>query len=209
MVLLSVTGSFAQDTMRMLIRPAKVRYLGLYVAPEYQYGQLNNTFTSLGGASAMLLFNKRFAIGVTAQHSLERRFSPAGVSPLYLNANYGGLKLEYTVNPNGAVHISFPLTIGMGFARADSLQSRQHTPGFEPGNRPFRGGDRYGVIQPGIHLEANLFRYAKLFAGASYRIAWENSSRTAVLPSNTLQGLSLEAGVKVGLFDWQLKRKQK
>jgi hypothetical protein len=166
----------------------------------------------MGGVSAMLLFNKRLAVGVTASHSMDRRFSPSGVSPLYLNANFGGLKLEYTVNPNSALHVSFPLTVGMGSARADSLVSRPRTPGFEPGagNRPFRGGDRFGVVQPGIHLEANLSRFAKLYAGASYRISWENSNRSAtVLPTNTLQGVSLEAGLKVGLFDWKVKKKQK
>ena len=41
-------GSLAaqQDTVRTLIHIPKVRQIGLYVAPEFQYGQSNAAFTS-------------------------------------------------------------------------------------------------------------------------------------------------------------------
>jgi hypothetical protein len=202
--------SFAQDTMRTIIHPAKINYIGLYIAPEYHFGQLNNAFTSLGGASAMVIFNKTLAVGVTASHSLDRRFSPSGVSPLFLNAFTGGLKLEYTVKPNSAVHLTFPLVAGMGFARADSLAGRRgpRQGDFNNFNDGTRKNERYAFIQPGIQLEVNLMRYAKFFAGASYRAAWADGRGTAQLPSNTLQGASFDLGVKIGYFDYWIKRKK-
>ena len=114
-------SAFSQDTTRTLFSTPKINTLGLYVAPEYQFGQIQNELTHLSGFSAMAIVNKKLAVGVSMNRTLVRDFSPKDVSPLYLKANYGGLKIEYTVNPNSLFHISFPLMIGMGMASTDSI----------------------------------------------------------------------------------------
>ena len=85
---------------------AKLNYLGVYIAPEYQFGQVGGIFTSLAGGSVMLQFNKRFAVGMTGYGSF--RNQSIGVDGMF-----GGLKFEYTVKPDAAIHVSFPLIIGM------------------------------------------------------------------------------------------------
>ena len=208
-VLLLASQIVAQDTTHTLLKLTRPQYLGLYVAPEVQYGQLNSGFTPFGGASAMLMIGKRFAIGVTAQRSLTESYSPKGVSPLYLQGAFGGLKMEYTAKPNAAIHVTFPLVIGAGFASVDStLNSGGH---FE--NHMTRNGDHFSdntfvVIQPGIQVEANLIRYAKVFVGANYRVAIANTGNAANIPSNTLSGVSVNAGLKLGLFDLFIGKKQ-
>ncbi len=208
-LLLFASQMVAQDTTHTLLKLVRPQYLGLYIAPEVQYGQLNGGFTSFGGASAMLMVGKKFAIGVTAQQSLSESYSPKGVSPLYLQSAFGGLKLEYTAKPNAAVHVSFPLVIGAGFASVDSTLNRGGN--FE--NHKYNNGRDFSdnmsvVIQPGIQVEANLIRYAKVFAGASYRVAIANSNNAANIPSNTLSGVSINAGLKLGLFDLFIGKKQ-
>lgn len=199
----------AQDTMRTLIRPAQISSVGLYLAPEFQYGQSNGEFTPYAGGSFMLLFNKRLAIGLTAQRSLRETFSPTGVAPLVLRSAFGGGKLEYTLRPDAALHFSFPLVVGMGEASADSMW--YHRGGMHGvfDDRPIHTGREgsYLVIQPGIQLEANLIRYIKLFAGANYRFT-SSVGHASTLPSDALQGFSLSAGLKVGFFDLRLRHKK-
>ncbi len=198
-------SAFSQDTTRTLFSTPKINTLGLYVAPEYQYGQIQKELTHLSGFSAMVLINKKLAIGMSMNRTMLRDFSPADVSPLYLKANYGGLKLEYTVNPNSLFHISFPLMIGGGMASTDSIAGR----GFVPG--PYRinrntPSNQFFMVQPGIQIEANLMKYAKAYIGAQYRFAFDRGNSTN-LDVNVLKGFGVYAGLKIGLFDYNLKKK--
>lgn len=199
----------AQDTTHMLLKFSRPRYIGLYLAPEIQTGQLNNSFTAIGGGTAMLLLNQKWGFGIAGYKILEDGFSPKDVAPLYLRAYYGGLKMEYTPDPTAAVHLTFPLMIGMGMAHTDSLKFDHHGRGFDHNNRndfDFRDHNEAVIIQPGIQLEANMIRYLKIFAGANYRLAFNNSNAT--IPKNTFSGLSLNLGLKVGLFDYWIGKKQ-
>jgi hypothetical protein len=199
----------AQDTTHLLLKFSRPRYIGLYLAPEIQTGQLNNSFTAIGGGSAMLLLNQKWGFGIAGYRNLEDGFSPKGVAPLYLRTYYGGLKLEYTPDPTAAVHVTFPLMIGMGMARTDSMKFDHHFRGFDINNHNdfnVRNHNEAIIIQPGIQLEANMIRYLKLFGGANYRLAFNNSNAT--IPKNTFSGLSLNLGVKVGLFDYWIGKKQ-
>ena len=197
----------AQEPVKTLFKTPTIKQLGLYVAPEYQYGQLKNQFTSLGGASLMLLVNQQFAFGFSGQRSLDQSFSPSGVSPLYLHAGMGGLKMEYTPKPASAIHLSFPLFIGMGFAQADSSYTGFRTMNSDSLMRANRANrNDYFIIQPGVTAEANVIKYVKVFAGVNYRFAF-NRDNTNTLPSSTMQGFSAFAGLKIGLFDYNLNRK--
>jgi hypothetical protein len=186
-----------------LIHLSKIRNVGVYFAPEYQYGQSNAVFTSFSGGSFMLQFNHRFAIGLTRQETSSETFSPKGVAPLVLQSNFGGIKMEYTLRPASMIHVTFPLVLGGGEARADSLKTSEsggfhHENNENYTNSGLRGS--YFVIQPGIQLEANMFRFAKIFAGANYRFASKVGS-VSILPTDSLGGLGINAGVKIGIFD--------
>lgn len=202
----------AQDTTRTLFKLIKPQTLGLYVEPEMSYGQLRGSMTGFGGASAMLLLNKKWALGATAQMSLSDNFVPKAVSPLVVQSFLAGGKIEYTPMPDALVHISFPLMVGVGEASADSLgtkgerNGRYHDNGFLGQNHD--NSNAYVVVQPGIHLETNLMRFAKLYVGANYSLSFLTDNQTALLPANTMQGFSINAGLKLGLFDFKLNRKK-
>ena len=199
----------AQDTTHTLLKLSRPSYLGLYIAPEYQYGQLSGDFTSMGGSSVMLLVNKRFAIGGTMQRSLDAQFSPTNLSPLKAQTTFGGLKMEYTAKPNSAVHVSFPLVVGMGIVRADSTLGYGRNSDFGERNGRFNTqANRFVVVQPGIQLEGNLFRYAKIFAGANYRVAFQQEANNTKISSNALQGFSANVGLKLGIFDYKVRQKK-
>ena len=200
-----------------------IKYLGLSVGSEFQYGSLAGEFTPMGGVSATLHINKKFGIGL-AGYSTMNNFTPTALnakSLLNLNVMYGGLKLEYTPNPNAPIHVSFPLLIGGGSARVDSSNNYRNNFGGYGGRDRDRNGSRetngrgtnFFVIQPGINIEANVIRFLKIYAGASYRITPSvNTEVITSLPTPTasqLSGLNLSAGVKLGVFDYQLHRERK
>jgi hypothetical protein len=204
----------AQDTTHTLLKLAKPHSWGIYVAPEVQYGQVKNAFTSFGGGSAMLMINNRFALGITAQQSMSNTFSPKNLSPLYVQAAMMGGKMEFTPNPTAAIHVTFPLMVGMGEVSADSLSNynggwykENHARDF--GFNRNSNSNSYVVIQPGINVEANLLSFMKLFVGANYRFSILNDNNSALLTANTLQGLSISAGAKVGIFDHHFGKHKK
>jgi hypothetical protein len=186
----------------------KINYLGLYFAPEFQYGQLDGSFTPMGGMSMMLQVNKKWGIGMTG-------FAGRGSSTdtTQNGGHFAGLKLEYTPKPNNRFHVSFPLMVGMGqtggrgFGDNMGRRNGRNHGGFDGDDDRFdyNGIERssYAVIQPGVSAEANLFRYAKVFAGANYRFAFNSSGY-----STALQGFSTNVGVKIGVFDYALKDKK-
>lgn len=180
----------------------KVNYLGIYLAPEYQYGQVGGSFTSLSGAALMLQFNKKFAIGATGFGSFRNR---QGTD---LNANFGGLKMEYTVKPDAAVHVSFPLVVGVGgngFDFENDGGGRGRDRDFDDMFDDDNHGNMSRIIQPGVNVEANLSRYAKFYVGANYRFAFNNNSTN----TTDLSGFSANAGLKLGIFDYTFKKKAK
>ncbi len=206
----------------------KIKYLGLYVAPEVHYGGLAGGFTPMGGVSAMLQINKTWGIGGVAYSTFEG-YAPTLLSSTKaynFDAAFGGLKLEYTVKPNSLIHVSFPLIIGAGMARIDSAgRKRSDWDLFgekgmkgegmhgESGRRGDKDDNLFFMIQPGINLEMNVFKYAKVFLGASYRIAGGKSKTTSTNPlliptSSQISGFSMNAGIKVGLFDYNILKKK-
>lgn len=194
----------------MLFNLKKPDYIGIYFAPETKWIQFGGSMTSLSGGSGSILINKKWSLGVSGYYSFDRNYSPASIKPLYLRGGLASGRIEYTPYPNSALHVSFPFAVGMGFASADSTSERFRGV-FDVNNRRdgFRNrANEYVVIQPAIHLEANVIRYAKVFIGAGYNIGIRaGTSSTRPVPSNAFTGVNLNLGVKFGYFDYYLHKK--
>lgn len=208
----------------------KLNYLGMSVGGEVQYSILAGQFTPMAGVSAMVHFNKKFGIGAAAYSTLAENFAPTSLNAgkaLALNNVYGGLKLEFTPKPDAKVHVSFPLLVGVGMAWVDSVNSldgQEQDYSTDPipemendredhESRDGNGSD-YFVIQPGVNLEMNLLRYVKFTLGASYRIVPTVSQDNAIttiptLTASQLGGVNVSAGLRIGLFDYQLRHRRK
>jgi len=211
------------QTLAGKIKP-KLTHLGLAVAPEYQYLGAAGGYGQGYGASGMLIFNRRWSIGAAAFGT--RGFDPklSDNSGLRMNYHAAGGILEFTPRPDRLVHLSFPLFLGAGMARLDStgFRGNDHFDGpdghtgrdFADGGR--RGENAFFVAQPNVRVEMNLTRFARIYVGAGYRFAtggsvsYPNASGgTSSLGTADLSGLSVQAGVKVGLFEMPLKKKVK
>lgn len=203
------------DRTEYLISPqkAKLKTIGFYFAPEMGVSQLNKSTAPIGAGSFMFLINKKLGIGFTGQITS----NPNNKAEL-LKLGYGGVKLEYTIKPNAKVHTTIPLVIGTGFANNDSLAYRYGSP-----NRPHRGGlqqdyydknnfSQFFILQPGVNIEANLVRFVKIFGGINYRLATKlennrNGNITAPITASQASGITATIGIKIGLFDYQLHKR--
>ena len=213
-----------QDSLKAkTLLGGKVKQLGLLVSTEGQFSGLNGGFRPSSGASATLLINQKLGIGLAGYGigSLNET-----VGQINTEAAYGGLQLEYTPKPMSVFHVSFPLLIGGGMARLDTVgvSSGSRGRGFDGGGKgkggkndkydaadsgydgksSFNRGATFGFIQPGVRAEVNLFKYAKLFAGVNYRIALNSSSTT--LTNSKLSGFGVQGGLKFGFFDFNLRK---
>lgn len=211
----SVATPKTTQTLFGKIKPS-INKIGLYVAPEFQYFGAANSYAPASGASAMFIFNERFSIGVAGAHS--QRFTPKALNNtnLRMNYSYGGGQIEYTFVPHRVIHLSVPLFIGAGYARVDTLGSygRLGRQGRDWDNDYYSNNNPFFVVQPGLRLETNLFRYAKLYFGANYRavvgntnVTYPAGTSTATVSNSQLSGVSFSAGLKLGLFDYKIRRK--
>ncbi len=232
-IMLSITSPIsAQDTEAITdsipktqtlfnsIKP-KLRKIGFYVAPEFQYLGTAGTYTPANGGSAMLIFNERLSIGVAGYGA--RSFTPtlSNNTGLQMNYGYGGLALGYTVNPHKLIHLNFPVLIGAGYVRLDSTGSFW----YRRGNRDDFHGlsiDNHGDYNPfftaqvGANVEMNVFRFLKVYVGGSYRLTTGSTvtypianAGTATLTNSQLSGLNAQAGIKLGLFDISTERRKR
>ena len=136
-------------------------------------------------------------------------------NPLKPRQSFSGFSLEYTPKPNSLIHVSFPLMIGAIRSEDPNYlinnPTNQNNPQFGyqgPGymNHDFdedrgmfnRGPSAFG-IQPGVSLELNVFKYAKLFGAVNYRFAAGKNS------TEDMKGVSGQLGLKIGLFDRPFK----
>lgn len=175
--------------------------IGFYIAPGYQLtGAGGQTVHSLQGSAGMI-FNKRFSLGAAFFASVNE-FTPEMEMDdrLYLDLRYGGLRAEYMLNPDKLVHFSFPLTIGGGEASMD------YKGAFDLEDDLW-GEDYFFFVEPGVQAEVNLIKYARLFAGVSYRFTsgldyeYRNPANELVkLQSSDINGLALNLGIRFGLL---------
>jgi len=177
---------------------------GISVSPIAQFGQMGNQ----SGIAALFHINNQWGIGMSAMSSVRKGRDFSGINQP--NQRFGGLHLEYTPKANALVHVSFPLTIGMIAQEKEPLYLVDPLP-IDPLANPgpnrsqynrdwFENYDKSFGIQPGINVEVNLFKYAKLFGGVNYRFAFGRNA------TENIQGIGGQFGFKFGVFNKAIKK---
>lgn len=217
--------AFAQESItadstatQTLFSKGSIKELGLYVAPEIGIGQYGNAFTPIASASAMLLLNNKWAIGVSVSKTLDNQFAPKGLSSdnsVYLDVMTQGLKVEYGFAANKVWHLTLPVGFGIGNFRADTLGRVYGDNDFHHGHGGYgngsgRSNNHFGYLAPGLNLEVNVTKFTRFFLGASYRVALglKNNTSFTSIASGDFSGLGLAMGVKAGLFEFNVKKDQ-
>lgn len=173
------------------------------------YGASTTALTGIGddaaikmGGRAMWLKNSRFGIGLAGYAIQGPNNTDAALSndTYKLAGGYGGLMLEYNVNPNKAIHLSFPVLIAGG-AMTYALQD------INLGNvdRLLEDQRVIAIVEPGAMLEFNVIKYVKVALDVSYRYASHSElnykdSGDVILAGSGLNTFSGGVTVKFGIF---------
>jgi len=199
------------NTLFSLKKGSGLKSWGFTAGPLLQFGQLGVQ----QGFNFAIHVNNQWSFGggiLGTMRGGENRNMPNNLKP---RQSFSGFQLEYTPKPNSLIHVSFPLMIGTIRSEDPNYlmnnPANQNNPQFGypgPGymNHDFdedrgmfnRGPAAFG-IQPGVSLELNVFKYAKLFGAVNYRFAAGNNSIA------DMKGVSGQLGLKIGLFDRPVK----
>jgi hypothetical protein len=171
------------------------------------YGALTNKFTTIGGEFANIsevyggvFINRRWMLGLAFAGStndirVPMEYSVNSQQPMTYQYGQGGLKLERVIGSNKPIHVVLDLFTGVGFT-AQYDRYNWHSNNFDT----FSHHDEnwFYVVEPGVQLEMNLFRWMRLSPGISYRNTSHSSSLG--LKDSDLSDWSYNVTLKFGGF---------
>ncbi|MDH5230861.1 MAG: hypothetical protein OEZ58_00835 [Gammaproteobacteria bacterium] len=129
---------------------------------------LNHSFY-LGGAG----YGSAFSVGDTGKH-----------------VGYGGLLLGFIGSPNSLVNYGFDVILGAGgIANPNDYADNTNCD---------HNADTFLVVEPGVNVALNVFKYGKINLGASYRFV--SRSDDSVFTNDMLSGASVKASMIFGKF---------
>jgi len=196
------------NTLFSLKKGNGLKSWGFTAGPVLQFGQLG--FQQ--GVNFAIHVNNQWSFGAGVLGNMrggDDRNMPTSSKP---RQSFSGFQVEYTPKPNSLIHVSFPLMIGA--IRSEdpnniynsNLKMGAPAPinwdgDFDDDHRMFNRGPAAFGIQPGVSLELNVFKYAKLFGAVNYRFAAGQNSTA------DMKGVSGQIGLKLGVFDRPFKAK--
>lgn len=171
------------------------------------YGAITNKFTTIRGDFANIsgvyggvYLNHQFLLGLEVAASTNDIKVPAEFSALpgrTLSYQYGqfGMVNEYALGSNKAVHAVFHLFYGAGFTLQYNRNQWDNNYYEDMGAHD---ENWFFVIEPGVQLEMNLFKWMRFSPGVSYRST--HGSDAKGMADSDLRDFTYSATLKFGKF---------
>ncbi len=180
---------------------------GAYGALVMKLTGVKNEAAFMMGAYGGWLINHHFMLGlggnvsvthIRARDAAQEAYATAPY-PLYIDFDYGGLLLEYTIAPASMVHVSVQALIGAGhvgyyykgFTRPTHSGESVYTPGV---------GQLVFVAEPAVNVELNMMDWFRIYAGAGLRHVGGLSSDAIGVSDKDFRDVSFNLGLKFGWF---------
>jgi hypothetical protein len=158
---------------------------GWFVAPTVGETGFDRQLAYSPGVRAGVYVNHHLAIGLTAQ-ALGSGASAYGKEVRNVGT-YGGLLLQYAVEPDRLIHATFESTLGGG--RWCALISDRNDG---------CSGRTFLAVEPVANLEINLSRHVRFTTGVGYRVAIAGSGPGP--SSRDMSSLVVRSGLVFGSF---------
>lgn len=132
----------------------------LFAAPALKFTTLNDSFGFLAGLRAGWIINRHYVIGLGGYKLVNDVPGPTieeGIQP-DLSIQYGGVELEYIIEPENKVHFSLSALIGIGNVQYDFTDTTKND------------DDTFWVIEPAATVYVNLTEYLQTGFSLSYRL---------------------------------------
>jgi hypothetical protein len=170
---------------------------GGFGAPVLKYTSIYGQNTLMIGGRGGWIINHSFVIGGGGYGTVTEVDAPEGILPelgsLDLKFEYGGLELEYILNPKSLAHIGFYILIGGG-----SIKFSNDTGSYHEGDHTVGPDDFVFVMEPSINGELNITDWFHITAGVSYRFV-TGVEQTSLVDSD-FSGVSGVLTFKFGSF---------
>jgi hypothetical protein len=190
-VVLNITAQTNEEA-KTLFGNAKP-YIGYFINPSCQFGNFAGANAAIPGIGAGVILNNKYSLNILYKFTVTEN-TPAGeTNQLYLHGQWFGLKAEYSLKPEGVVHLNFPLEIGTGEVELDLKDYYENDQIIIPS-----GDAWFAYLEPGVAVEINLQKFIKLNLSAGYRFVSDITFRN--ISEKDLKGFTLTAGLKIGLF---------
>jgi hypothetical protein len=175
--------------------------LGWWISPDFAWTQISDKDAFLCGLSGGIIIKNSFSIGLAGYgivNSQNLKYSGINdTADVYLYGGYGGLKLEYRINPLKMINVAFPLLIGGGGAAYSTWTNDNWHHGNENYNDAYTW-DSYFVVEPGVVVGLNLLKFMRFDIGASYRYA--PGVQLPRTDSNLMNGFNVNLALQFGRF---------
>lgn len=209
-LLLSIAtfSAHAQSETQTLLGKGKVNSWGVMISPSLQTASIYGETALFTQMKAGVVVNGNWTIGAFSGVTPVELF-PAGLQsqfarPTDFRLYTGGGFVEYRVQPTKLLHLAFPLAVG---GIMNDMDDRDWNGGFDLNDD---GEDYRLFVEPGVNLELNLHKYARLYAGLSYRFHGNSIYTEGLAVPATGDYLLVNGGIKLGIFDFKdVKRKKK
>ena len=190
---LSPAASAQQEEYQSIFSFKNTRgYVGIHAGTLATEG---SSLIAKTGGSAAIIFNHRLALGVTGTGFIGFQNTLVNNVEHSMTGGYGGLLIEPILGSRKRVHLSFPISFGVGENQyfKDSL-------GYREWDWNYRDEfvQDFVYIEPGVNVEFNLTKFMRFGITGSYMLT--EVINTTPVASTQLDGLSLSANLKFGWF---------
>ncbi len=187
-----------RDDINTIFTKDNLKITGGYIAPELKFGYVHEDASMLLGGKIGMTFNDKFTLGVGGyglvnNSNFEINDNPT--DPARIGMGYGGLAMEYTFFSNKKIHFSIPVILGVG-----GIYIYEDDGDYFNSTWDEIENTAALVIEPGVNIELNLFKFFRVDLGASYRLVSQTDLPISGLSDEDLSDLTINATFKFGFF---------
>ncbi|HKH60683.1 MAG TPA: hypothetical protein VKA49_07620 [Flavitalea sp.] len=188
----------AQEGDVQTIFKGNLRTSGGYGAVTNKFTTIRGEYTNLAGLYGGWYINHRIMIGIGAAAStnnlhVPQQFSTNPIKPRTWQYGQFGMVSEYVISSDKPIHLAFHLFSGAGFTLQYQREDWDHSSHDNASDENW-----FVVVEPGVQLEVNLFKWMRLSPGVSYRGTFGSYGRG--LGDSDLSAVSYNATMKFGKF---------
>ena len=143
---------------------------GFYGGPVFRMGGVNRNIAAFLGYRGGWVINRTVSAGGGGYALI----SDSYVSGSRLQMSYGGLEVEYKLNPDDLFHLTLRSLVGFGGVELPGV-----------------GSESFFAFEPGAGVELNVAKFFKISAGVSCRLV-AGADRVPGITNETLSGLNGE-----------------
>lgn len=147
------------QTVTAGLRSGPMQLTGWFVAPTFTSSRFAGSLAYSPGIRAGVFLNRKLSVGLAA-HAIGNDDSYFEGEPVRNVGTYGGLLLQYAVQPHRLLHATIESTLGSGRWCVEISEERDGCM-----------GRNFLVFEPAANVELNVAKHVRIAAGVGYRFA--------------------------------------